>query len=183
MVVEKTRTYTIAEYQQIQDLPENKDRLLELIEGEIVEKMPGFIPSKIGLRIGRLIANHVDQHDLGYITGADGGYIMSDDTTFIPDVGFISKARLPEEPAREVLVPPDLAVEVKSPTDSKRELRKKAEKYIAFGTKIVWLVFPDEQVVEVYEGSEDVKTFGVGETLSGGAVLPGFELPVSEIFK
>ncbi len=80
-------------------------------------------------------------------------------------------------------IPPDLAVEIKSPTDSKRDMRKKAEKYIAFGTTLVWLVFPDEQIIEVYEGKEDVKTLGLEDIVTGGSVLPGFELAVSDIFR
>ncbi|NWG17273.1 MAG: Uma2 family endonuclease, partial [Chloroflexi bacterium] len=76
----------------------------------------------------------------------------------------------------------DLAVEVKSPTDSKRELRQKAEAYLRFGTKIVWLVFPDEQRVEVYVPDDDVREFDMNGTLDGGEVLPGFALPVSQIF-
>jgi hypothetical protein len=63
-------------------------------------------------------------------------------------------------PEREAPVPPDFAVEVKSPTDSKRELRRKAEKYMTYGTRLVWLVFPDEQVIEVYLADQDVRTLG-----------------------
>lgn len=131
------KTYTVAEYRRFQELPENKKRIWELIDGEIVEKVPSFIPSKIGYRIGHRMSSYLDEHDIGYVTGEVGGYIMSDEDTFNPDVGYISKLRLPEMPARETPVPPDLAVEVKSPTDSKREMRIKAEKYIAYGTRIV----------------------------------------------
>ena len=76
-----------------------------------------------------------------------------------------------------------MAVEVKSPTDSKRELRRKAEKYLAFGTRLVWLVFPDEEVVEVYLPDRDVETLKPGDTLDGGDVLPGFSLPVRSLFE
>jgi Uma2 family endonuclease len=185
MVLEKTRTYTRAEFAMILEDPEHADKILELVEGEIIEKMPtNPYCSALVLRLAMRIGNHVDLHDVGYVTGADGGYDISDKDSFAPDVAFISKARQPELPRRGYNpIPPDLAVEVKSPTDSKREMRKKAEKYIAFGTKLVWLVFPNEQVVEVYEGSEDVKTLGLDDTLNGGTVLPGFELPVREIFK
>ena len=177
------KTYSLDEYRRFQDLPENKQRILELIDGEIVEKVPSFIPSRIAMRIGRFMDTFVDEGDLGYVTAADGGYIMSDDDTFNPDVGYISKLRLPEMPAREAPVLPDLAVEVKSPTDAKREMRIKAEKYIAYGTRMVWLVFPDEQEVEVYLPGEDVKTVKLDGVLDGGAVLPGFILAVQDIFK
>jgi Uma2 family endonuclease len=101
----------------------------------------------------------------------------------MPDAAYISKERLPTEPEREVIGPPDLAVEVKSPRDSKRELRKKAEKYLEYGTRMVWLVFPDDELVEVYVHDEDVITVSGDAILEGRDVLPGFQLPVRDIFK
>jgi Uma2 family endonuclease len=62
-------------------------------------------------------------------------------------------------------------------------MRLKAEKYINYGTRMVWLVFPDEQEVEVYLPGEDVKTVKLDGVLDGGAVLPGFALAVRNIFK
>ncbi|GIL13076.1 MAG: hypothetical protein BroJett038_17960 [Chloroflexota bacterium] len=178
----REKLYTLDEFHAFVERPENKNRLFELINGEIVEKVASFTPSRIALRIGHLFATYLDQHDIGYVTGADGSYILSPAYEVMPDVGYISKERLPQEPERAVEGPPDLAVEVKSPTDSKRELRQKAEVYLRFGTKIVWLVFPDEQRVEVYVPDDDVREFDMNGTLDGGEVLPGFALPVSQIF-
>jgi Uma2 family endonuclease len=184
MVVQK-KTYTYPEYAAFQALPENADRIFELIEGEIVAKMPSFEPSNIASRINRRVGTFAeDEHDLGYMTTADGGFILSDEDTFVPDVAYISRQRLPEKPRREVIGPPDLAVEVKSPTDSKRAMRRKAEKHLAYGTRLVWLVFPDEQEVEVYDARfEEVQNVGLNGTLDGGDVLPGFTLTVKDIFK
>jgi Uma2 family endonuclease len=61
-------------------------------------------------------------------------------------------------------------------------MRIKAEKYLAFGTRMVWLVFPEDQEIEVYEPDKDVVNGGVDGILDGGAVLPGFQLPVRKIF-
>jgi Uma2 family endonuclease len=182
MVVQK-KTYSQADYAKFQNLPENAGRIFELIDGEIVEKMPSFVPSNIAAKVIYYMQGHNLQNDLGYVTGADGGYILSDEDTFNPDVGYISKAHLPEKPSREVIGPPDMAVEIKSPTDSKREMRRKAEKYLAYGTQLVWLIFPDEQTVEVYVPDEDVKTVGFEGTLDGANVLPGFTLAVKDIFR
>jgi Uma2 family endonuclease len=177
------KIYSYAEYVAFQALPEHAERLFELIDGEIVEKLASFTPSKLAARIAYYLTGHVIERDIGDITVADGGYMMDDNNTFIPDVAYISKERLPQEPEREAPVPPDLAVEVKSPTDSKRAMRRKAEKYLAFGTKIVWLFFPDEESVEVYVADEDVQSVGIDGMLDGGDVLPGFKLPVRDIFK
>jgi Uma2 family endonuclease len=172
--------YTLAEFHAYSELPENKNRLFELVNGEIVEKVASFVPSRIAMRIGRFIGNAADS--VGYVTGADGSYILSEEHEFMPDVGYISKSRLPEQPERQVEGAPDLAVEVKSPTDSKRELRMKAEIYLRFGTKIVWLIFPEDKRVEVYVPGEDVREFGLDDSLDGGDVLPGFTLSVQDIF-
>lgn len=179
-MVLKEKRYTSAEFRAFCEQPENKSRLFELIAGEIVEKVASFTPSRLAMRIGRFIGNFADE--IGYVTGADGTYILSEDHHFMPDVGYISKARLQHEPEREVEGPPDLAVEVKSPTDSKRELRLKAEDYLRFGTKMVWLVFPDDKRVEVYVPGEDVRELGIDGVLDGDDVLPDFTLPVRDIF-
>jgi Uma2 family endonuclease len=181
MLADKLRL-TQADYRSFIDQPENADRIFELMDGEIVEKMPSFTPSKLSMRIGRFIGNYLDTQLLGYVTGEAGGYILSEQHTFNPDVGYISKARLPEIPEREVEGAPDLAVEVMSPTDRKRKMRNKAEIYLLYGTKIVWLVFPDTQMVEVYTPDADVVEKGVDDTLDGGEVLPGFTLTVRSIF-
>ncbi|MEP7292332.1 MAG: Uma2 family endonuclease [Chloroflexota bacterium] len=182
MAVEK-QLYTLAEYQTISEMPENQNRILELIDGEIVEKMPSFTPSRIAMDIVFFFKLYLRDHDIGYVTGEAGGYTMSDGNVFNPDVGYISKLRLPDVPSRESPVPPDLAVEVKSPTDKKRAIRRKAERYLELGTRMVWLVFPDEQIVEVYvQGDEDVQTLTIDGILDGSDLLPGFTLPVRELF-
>src|SRR5258708_7544523 len=176
------KTYTNAEFATLGALAENVDKILELIDGEIVEKMPSFTPSRIAMNIGRHLGNFLEAHDLGYVTGEAGGYVMSEGNVFNPDVAYISKSRLPQAPEREVPMAPDLAVEVKSPTDTKRAMRRKAEKYLASGTQIVWLVFPVEQIIEVYESSEDVRVVAIDGTLDGGVVLPDFHLSVRNVF-
>lgn len=98
----------------------------------------------------------------------------------IPDVGYIARERLLREPEREVPTFPDLAVEVKSLNDTKRALRRKAEKYLSAGTRLVWLVFPDEKVIEVYQPDEDVITASMDAVLDGGDVLPGFTIKVAD---
>ena len=181
-MVVQSKTYTVPEFQALEARPENASRILELVDGEIIEKMPSFTPSRIAAWISFYISQYILQNHSGYVTGEAGGYIMSAGNVFNPDVGYISKERLPQEPEREAPVPPDLAVEVKSPTDSKRKLRQKAEKYLASGTRLVWLVFPDEGVVEVYEPESDVRTVSGAEVLDGGRVLPGLTITVKQIF-
>ncbi|MCK6580857.1 MAG: Uma2 family endonuclease [Anaerolineae bacterium] len=88
----RERTLTLADYRRISDSPENSGRLLELIDGEIVEKMGGFTPSQIAWELAWLLKNSLAQNRLGYLTGEGGGYIMSAEQSiiFIPDIAFIS---------------------------------------------------------------------------------------------
>jgi Uma2 family endonuclease len=161
---------------------------LELVEGEIVEKMPSFTPSQIAGIILTYINLFLFQNPIGYVTGADGSYTIDEENDYIPDVGYISKERLPERPARGVSIPPDLAVEVVSPTDSIKKVQRKAKKYLRFGTKMVWIVYPEDQTVDVCLPDPDmpdgmrVHEVGMDGMLDGDAVLPGFKLAVKDIF-
>jgi Uma2 family endonuclease len=181
MVLDKQKL-TLADYDVFIAQPENAGRIFELIDGEIVEKMPSFTPSRVAANLVFLIRTYLIGQPIGYLTGADGGYRMPDGQLYIPDVGFILIAHLPAIPDREVPVPPDLAIEVKSPTDKRRDMRRKAEAYLAAGTPLVWLVFPEDQVVEVYRRDEDVVVLGLDETLNGDDVLPGLLIPVALLF-
>jgi len=177
------RRYSLDDYHQLCQQAGNQGRLLELIEGELSEKMPSFVPSQIAAWVITFINLYLRENPIGRVSGADGGYQLSEDTVLIPDVGYVSKARMPALPEREAPLAPDLAVEIKSPSDSIRGLRAKAELYQKHGTRLVWVVFPETQTVEVYAQGHDVETLTLDDTLSGGDVLPNFTLAVSAIFE
>ncbi|MHB8626145.1 MAG: Uma2 family endonuclease [Aggregatilineales bacterium] len=176
-------THTLAEYREWCDRPENVDRMFELIDGEIIEKEVGsYVPSWVAGQIFLAIGIYLRQNPIGRLTGADGTYEMSDKNALIPDLAFTLKVRLPEHPIRSATIPPDLTVEVKSPSDRYRALRRKAERYLELGTKMVWLVFPEKQLIEVYTTDADVETIDSNGIVTGGDLLPGFTLSVRDIF-
>ncbi|MFN8372198.1 MAG: Uma2 family endonuclease [Anaerolineae bacterium] len=162
----------------------------ELVDG-MLEEMPmsGEEASELGLIIGTYIASYVREHGLGRVTGADGGYLLdtNPDKVRYPDVGFISLQRLPNRVRGFVVGAPDLAVEVMSPTDRHSKIQRKAKEYLRYGTKMVWVVDPDEQIVEVHTlfdaETVNIRTLDLNGTLDGGTVLPGFSLAVKDIFK
>lgn len=174
---------TDVQFDQFVELHENRDKLFEYIGGEAVEVPSNPYASYIGGRVFRPVSNFVEEHGLGYVTGEAGGYLVSGEK-YAPDVAYISKLRQPEL-ARQGYNPnpPDLAVEVDFPStyQSQRDLRIKVANYLAAGT-LVWVVLPDVKAVEVYAPGQPIKLFGVEDVLDGGAVLPGFTLPVKEIF-
>jgi Uma2 family endonuclease len=183
MLVEH-KTYTQAEFAAISNLPENTHKILELIDGEIVEKMASNpYSSRISVRISRHMDIFTEEHDLGYVTGEAGGYIISPKDTFAPDVAFISKTRQAQLPYNGFNpIPPDLAVEVVSPGDSYVEIAKKIRPYLRYGTCLIWVVESETRTVTVHAADGSVTVVDIDGELDGGEVLPGFKLPVRSIF-
>lgn len=103
-----------------------------------------------------------------------------------PDVAFVPFSRRPRERSapegRALAVVPDLCVEVVSPTDRAEEVREKVVEYFAVGVRLVWVIFPRLQVVDVFEAVDRVRVLGRADALDGGPVLPGFTLPLAELF-
>ena len=174
--------HTVEEFERVVSLPENSDKLFEFIGGEIVEMVSNNYASEVAALIIYFMQAHLrGSGTRGRITGADGGYIVGEER-YIPDVAFISYQKQPK-PSHDAYNPnpPDLVVEVVSPTDSQRQLTIKISNYLAVGT-VVWVVRPDVQEVEIYAPGQQVEIFGINDTVSGGEILPGFELAVKDIF-
>jgi Uma2 family endonuclease len=181
------RLMTATEFWAFAALPENADKRLELIDGVIVEMASSSQKNTvIAMRVGFFLNGFVIPRNIGYVTGADGGFTINDWNAYQPDVGYISKARHPELGGVEFPVPPDLAVEVISPSESSLDVQTKVERYLAAGSQLVWTVYEKTRQVRVWqlgaEGQITMQVKGITDTLDGGNVLPGFMLKVSEIF-
>lgn len=175
------RTMTAGEFERYAALPENRERRLELIEGEMAEMVSNDVSSHLAMLIGAYITLFAQTHSLGFVTGADGGYSVGGER-YMPDVGFMSAIRQPG-PTGLAWNPlaPDLVVEVLSPTDDLQDVRIKVTNYLSAGTT-VWLVSPPQKRIEVHAPGKPVVIARPGDTLSGGDVLPGFMLTISDIF-
>jgi Uma2 family endonuclease len=162
--------------------PEFRDRHMELIDGELVEKMvAGRKSSLISSVIVGFVSTFVAQHQLGETTDAQGGYQVGEDR-YIPDGAFVRKERLPvAEVEGYSVIAPDLAIEVISSTDRTTAVASKVAMYMRHGTTL-WLVDPIEQTVTVYVPNMHEVTYLKHQTLLGGEVLPRFELPLSAVF-
>jgi len=176
------------EFWEIAHLPENADKHMELIEGVIYEMPPaGYEHGTDAGNFLGFIWSHVRTNGLGRVTAAETGYIVytdanGKDTILAPDVGFIAKARALEAPTRKyVPFAPDLAVEMVSPNDKAEEIHSKVQKYLQYGTRMVWVAYPETRTVVVHTPS-GAQTLHEDETLDGGEVLPGFKLLIREIF-
>jgi Uma2 family endonuclease len=178
-----TRLYTA---EDLWEMP--TDFPWELWEG-VLRKVPGagMMASGLGGWIGVQITLFVRPRDLGLVTGADGAFIFqrNPDTVVIPDVAFTKWENIPGGEAPVWYFPghPDLAVEVKSPTDPDLNIGEKVRLYRNARVPLVWWVYPDDRVVEFYRLGVLVASLREGDVLAGEDVLPGFTLPVSEIFQ
>ncbi len=178
-----TQKMTVEEFDIFAELPENADKLLEFIGGEVVEVPSNAYASEFSIQFAIHIGMFVKQHNLGHVTGEAGGYMVFGER-YAPDVAFISKAKQPELAQRGYNPnPPDLAVEIDFPSTyaTQRNLRIKTANYLAVGTT-VWIVYPESKTVEVYAPGQKVQTLSADDTLDGGSVLPGFTLALKEIF-
>lgn len=186
------KTISASEFWALCQTPEYEDLHVELIEGEIEEMAPaGGEHGVIALNTGAEIRNFAKAHDLGYVTAAETGYALhrrtvGKDTVLAPDIGFVAKARAPEGlPKQFVPFAPDLAVEVVSPSESYTQVARKVALYLRYGTRLVWIIDPSNKTVQAHtlaDGVQSSRTLDEAGTLDGGDVLPGFTLPVREIF-
>ena len=163
-------------------------RRLELVKGELYEMPPaGGRHGNAAMNIGALLNMYVRQQRLGLVFAAETGFTLArnPDTVLAPDASFVSYNRLPEEdvPINFPELAPDLAVEVKSPSDSNREVREKTEQWLAAGTSAVWVVDPGDRTVTVHEPGQAPQVLTESESLTGGAVVPGFQVSVRELFQ
>jgi Uma2 family endonuclease len=176
---------TAEEFEALIALPEHADRLFELIHGEMIEKMPtNPSASEIAQLIAFYIRLFLREHGIaGHITGAGGGFQVAGDR-YAPDVAYLSKARQARLARKGYNpIPPELAVEVETNTTAatERRLRAKVLRYLEAGV-LLWVVYPETREVEMYAPGQDMRKLGIADTLDGGDVLPGFRLPLKDIF-
>jgi Uma2 family endonuclease len=171
--------------ENVVEICDHRDRLCELIDGVLVEKTVGYLESWLAINLASLLANFVREHDLGIVLGADGLTRLSPGQIRIPDAAFISWDRipdryLPQQPFWDRGL--DLAVEITSPHNTVQEMDRKLVDYFAAGVRAVWYVYPKSREVVVYSSPTQSITIQENGTLDGSPVLPGFSLPLAELF-
>lgn len=159
----------------------------DLVRGVIVEKpMPGSKHGKVANWVAFYLTQHVLSNDLGHVMTNDTSVIVerNPDTARGADVLFISYARLPKGtvPDGPLAVPPDLVVEVRSPSDRWPEILEKISEYLNAGVGVVVVLDPKSQSVSTYRPEERPHVFETGDDLTLPDLLPGFSVPVSRFF-
>ena len=155
----------------------------EYWDGELLLMPPtsgvhGDITTNLVLSLGP----YVYQKKLGRVYTSDTGFQIGDHM-LIPDVAFISATRLPEERETAFSIPPDIAIEVISRSDSLYKVVQKALAYLEAGTQLVWVIEPIAKTVTVYRSETDIQTLTRNDTLTGEDVIEGFSCPVIQLFE
>ena len=155
----------------------------EYVKGELIP-MPaasaehGIISARLFLNLGL----YVREKQLGEVVKPDTGFQVGE-RVLKPDIAFISTAHLPDDLSKAFSVPPDLAVEVVSPSDAFRRVFEKAFAYLEAGTQIVWVIEPVSQTVMVYRSKTDIRVLTYEDTLTGEDVVEGFSCQVAQLFE
>ena len=173
-----TRVFTADELLR---LPDDGSRY-ELVRGELRKLSPaGLRHGKIARRIATHLGAYADQHELGETYVAEAGFVLKrgPDTVRVPDVSFVRAERVLDT-AGFMPGPPDLAIEVTSPSGPPSEVENKTAEYLRAGTHAVVVVDPEKRTVRV---SRKSGTVVVEDFLAVDEVVPGWRMPLSDIFK
>lgn len=174
-----TKLMTAAE---LLELPSGKSRY-ELVEGELITMSPaGAEHGEVAAEIGARLRNYVREHRLGKTYAAETGFQLgqSPDTVRAPDLAFVRAERVVSV---RTYFPgaPDLAVEVLSPSDRASEVEAKVRHWLRSGTRMVMVVDPETQTATIHTAATTTR-LSANDALDGGDVVPGWKLPLRELF-
>jgi Uma2 family endonuclease len=161
-------------------------RHLELVRGVLVPvNPPGYEHGRIAVLISAKLLAFAQRAALGTVQVESGFTLFRDpDTVRGPDVSFVRRERLAAAPRHGFFAgAPDVAVEVRAPEVSLKELFEKADDYVRAGAGLVWVVDAESETVYVCRAGRERSRLGKGDTLEGGEVLPGFALEIRELFE
>jgi Uma2 family endonuclease len=176
-----------ADETDVVELHETEKRLYELVDGYLLEKDVASQESVIALALGSYLRQFVKPLKLGFVMGEQGMLKLRPGLVRIPDVSFVHRDQFPDKKMPDMAILdryPDLAIEVLSPSNTDEEMEEKIEDYFSNGTRLVWIVDLPTKSVQVLESADRLKakTLSIKDTLDGGPVLPGFQLPIATLF-
>lgn len=170
---------TIEDFLRLPESVDGQDVRYELVEGELVPMSPTVpVHNRVRGKLERLLATFVEQHGLGEVL-AEQAFHLFGNTVRIPDVSFVSGRQFESHHVPDG--PPDLAVEVVSPSNTPREIDQRISDYFAAGCRRVWVVYPDDREVYIRGLAGETRRRG-DDLLEDAELLPGFSVKVSELF-
>lgn len=168
---------------KLMQLPDDGN-VYELVGGELEMSQAGFEHGDIGAELLAELRHFVKTQKLGVVVGASTGFWMKTGNSRSPDVAFVAKERLRgRRPTKKFFQgAPDLAVEIVSPNDVWQKLNQKMAELFANGTRLAWVINPGDQTVLVYHSSQPDRILKAGDLLDGEQIVPGFSMPVADLF-
>ena len=167
----------------VQEFLESDLERYEYVKGELIPMPPtSGEHGDISMSLVVFLAPYVRENQLGRVYTSDTGFQIGD-RVLMPDIAFVASARLPDDRRKTFSIPPDLAVEVVSPTDAQFRVVEKALTYLSAGTQLVWVIEPIAKTVTVYRSETDIKVLTREDTLTGEDVVEGFSCQVSQLFE
>jgi Uma2 family endonuclease len=178
-------TKTLLTAAELEQMPDDDSVRTELDEGELITRPPASMDhGGIEAEIVGILRDYVKRHGLGKVYGSSAGFRLKEDTVREPDASFVRSSRAATVKNKGFAKgAPDLAVEIISPSDTVRQIMRKVKQYFAAGTHTVWIVYPDEQEVNVLEATGADRWLKGDDTIEAPELLPGFSVPVSQFFE
>ena len=180
-----TTTRKIMTADELLAMPKGCGKRYELVRGVLIDRpSSGNAKAAVVTMIITALSTFVFPRNYGELAAGDPGYQLevAPDTVRAADVAWIAPGRIPEGTTGYPNLAPDLAVEVKSPSNSHVEMRRKAEMWLSFGTRQVWVADPETTAVTVYRTGAGPTELGEDDTIDGGDLLPDFTAPVWSLF-
>jgi Uma2 family endonuclease len=155
----------------------------ELVDGEIQVSPAGARHGHVCIELSTRLASFVKERRLGFVFDSSTGFRLPGGNVRLPDVAFVARGRFEGDnpPVGFSPVPPDLAVEVLSPSDRPRQVLDRIGEYLGTGVPLVWAIDPEGRKATVYRSLTDVKTVDETGALEGEDVVPGFACPLAAI--
>ena len=181
-----TPTPGLATVDDVVAIHNRENRLCELVDGVLVEKVMGFLESQFACILIHILMSYLDRNPVGVVAGEGGMICLAPGLVRIPDVSFVSRDQFPDGKVGREPVPflsPTLAVEILSRGNTKAEMDRKLIDYFAAGSKLVWYLDPADRSVMVYTAPDRGTRLDESQVLDGGDILPGFALPIREWFE
>jgi Uma2 family endonuclease len=167
--------------------PDSPWRNCELWDGvpRVCEPTGGW-SDEVALRVMGPLGAHVRARGLGWVFASSQGFLLARDPDRVlsPDGAYVARARLPTLPYQGFTpVVPDFALEVRPPTDAWVRTVEKCGIWIAHGAGVVWGIDPRAKSVVIFRPAEDPRLLGPDDVADAAPVLPGFRLPVVDLFR
>lgn len=161
----------------------------ERVDGEMRVSPAGARHGAVIVRLTLRLGAFVVERKLGHLFDSSTGFRWParqpdrPDNVRCPDLSFVARGRFPDErvPIGFASLAPDLAIEVLSPGDRPGDVLEKVGEYLQVGTRLVWVVDPEQRSAAVYRSPTDLRVIGDSDALDGEDVVPGFSCSLADV--